>query len=431
MLLGAHVSSTGGIDTAVDRAEALRLQSIQIFAQSTRMWRQTNHTPEAIARFRERRAETGLGAVVIHATYLINLAATDDAVYAKSLKALSSTVGVGTAIGADGVVFHVGSHLGRGLEAAMHQIVPGLQVVLGERDPDGPWLLLENSAGHQGTIGVTIEELALIIDELGRPEQVGICLDTCHLFASGIDITTPGGRRRPARRGRLADRPRPAALPARQRLEDAVRLEPRPARQHRAGRDRQEAVGHARAPEAAGAAGHRRDAGTRQPRAGQGRDGPVRPHPPGGREAMADGDVVEIGAAAPLPVSELDFRFTRSGGPGGQHVNTSSTRAELTFDLAGSPTLTDQERERAMRRLRSRLDSEGRLRVVAQDERSQRRNRSLALRRFAELMQRALAPPPPPRRPTRPSRASATKRIEGKRRAGQNKRLRRPPDSDD
>ena len=116
---------------------------------------------------------------------------------------------------------------------------------------------------------------------------------------------------------------------------------------------------------------------------------------------MADGDVVEIGAAAPLPVSELDFRFTRSGGPGGQHVNTSSTRAELTFDLAGSPTLTDQERERAMRRLRSRLDGEGRLRVVAQDERSQGRNRSLALRRFAELMQRALAPPPPPRRPTR------------------------------
>jgi ribosome-associated protein len=112
-------------------------------------------------------------------------------------------------------------------------------------------------------------------------------------------------------------------------------------------------------------------------------------------------------------------------------VNTSSTRAELTFDLAGSPTLTDQERERAMRRLRSRLDSEGRLRVVAQDERSQSRNRSLALRRFAELMRRALAPPPPPRRPTRPSRASATKRIEGKRRAGQNKRLRRPPDADD
>ena len=193
MFLGAHVSSSGGIDTAVDRAEALKLQSIQIFSQSNRQWRQTNHTPEAIARFRERREQTGLGPVVIHATYLINLGATDDAVYAKSVKTLASTVAVGEAIGADGVVFHVGSHLGRGLDAAMHQIVPALQVVLGERGKDGPWLLLENSAGHQGTIGVTIEELALIIDELGRPDRVGVCLDTCHLFASGIDIATPDG----------------------------------------------------------------------------------------------------------------------------------------------------------------------------------------------------------------------------------------------
>jgi deoxyribonuclease IV len=193
MLLGAHVSSTGGIDTAVDRAEALGCSSLQIFSQSTRMWRQTNHKPEAFQRFRERRPEAGIRAVVIHATYLINLGATDDAIYAKSVQALSHTVGVGTQIDADGVIFHVGSHLGRGLDKALDQIVPGLQVVLGERADGGPWLLLENSAGHQGTIGVTIEELALIIDELGRPDDVGICLDTCHLFASGIDITTPEG----------------------------------------------------------------------------------------------------------------------------------------------------------------------------------------------------------------------------------------------
>jgi deoxyribonuclease-4 len=193
MLLGAHVSSTGGIDTAIDRAEAIGCRSIQIFSQSTRMWRQTNHTPESIARFRERRPEARVENVVIHATYLINLAATDDEIYGKSVRALSHTVGVGQKIGADGVVFHVGSHLGRGLDAAMHQIEPALQVVLGDRGADGPWLLLENSAGHQGTIGVTIDELALIIDDLGRPERVGICLDTCHLFASGIDITSPEG----------------------------------------------------------------------------------------------------------------------------------------------------------------------------------------------------------------------------------------------
>ena len=146
---------------------------------------------------------------------------------------------------------------------------------------------------------------------------------------------------------------------------------------------------------------------------------------------MADGDLLQIGAAAELPLAELDFRFSRAGGPGGQHVNTSSTRAELTFDLEHSPTLTEAERARARRRLRTRLDGEGRLRVVAQDERSQLRNRELAVRRFAELMREALAPPPPPRRPTKPSRAAKARRVEGKKRTGQVKKLRRPPNPDE
>jgi ribosome-associated protein len=137
--------------------------------------------------------------------------------------------------------------------------------------------------------------------------------------------------------------------------------------------------------------------------------------------------VLDIGASRPLPPSELEFRATRSGGPGGQHVNTSSTRVELVFDLAGSPTLTEAERTRAQRRLRSRLDGEGRLRVVAQDERSQHRNRQLATDRFCTLMRDALAPPPPPRRPTRPTRAATQERLEGKRRDAARKRMRRPP----
>jgi len=142
--------------------------------------------------------------------------------------------------------------------------------------------------------------------------------------------------------------------------------------------------------------------------------------------------VLDIGASRPLPTSELDFRATRSGGPGGQHVNTSSTRVELVFDLAGSPTLTDAERTLARRRLRSRLDAEGRLRVVAQDERSQYRNRRLATERFCTLMRDALAPPPPPRRPSRPTKASTEQRLESKRRDAARKRMRRPPgDADD
>jgi ribosome-associated protein len=140
---------------------------------------------------------------------------------------------------------------------------------------------------------------------------------------------------------------------------------------------------------------------------------------------------MDIGASRPLPDDELEFRFSRSGGPGGQHVNTSSTRVELLFDLEGSPSLTDEERARARRRLGSRLDAQGRLRVVAQDERSQLRNRELAMQRFAELMREALAPPPPPRRATRPSRAATEERISAKRRTGQVKRLRRPPPAEE
>ena len=140
---------------------------------------------------------------------------------------------------------------------------------------------------------------------------------------------------------------------------------------------------------------------------------------------------LDIGASQPLREDELAFRYTRSGGPGGQHVNTSSTRVELVFDLAGSPVLTDRERALARRRLRTRLDSEGRLRVVAQDERSRARNRAIAVERFCELMREALRPPPPPRRATKPTRAATAERLEGKRRAGARKRLRRPPGADE
>jgi ribosome-associated protein len=141
--------------------------------------------------------------------------------------------------------------------------------------------------------------------------------------------------------------------------------------------------------------------------------------------------VLDIGAGNELPEGELGFRYTRSGGPGGQHVNTTSTRVELTFDLSGSPTLTDAEKSRARRRLKSRLDSEGRLRIVAQDERSQSRNRSIATERFCEVMRDALAPPPPPRRPTKPSRSASEARLRAKKRGATRKRERQPPSADD
>ena len=137
--------------------------------------------------------------------------------------------------------------------------------------------------------------------------------------------------------------------------------------------------------------------------------------------------MLEVGASRPLREDELTFRYTRSGGPGGQHVNTSSTRVELLFDVAGSPAFTEAERSLAKRRLRTRLDSEGRLRVVAQDERSRARNRAIAIDRFVALMREALRPPPPPRRPTQPTRAAREERLDEKRQRGTRKRMRRPP----
>ena len=188
MYLGAHVSSSGGIHTAIDRIEAMGGESVQVFTQSPRMWRPTNHDPANFERFRERRAEAGIEGVVCHALYLINLASPKDEFYEKSVQALQNTVDVACGIGAEGVVFHVGSHQGAGFEAALERVVPALAACL-ERCTDDTWLLLENTAGTGDTIGRSIDELAAIVDRLGRHPHIGICLDSCHLYASGYDVT--------------------------------------------------------------------------------------------------------------------------------------------------------------------------------------------------------------------------------------------------
>ena len=186
--LGAHVSSSGGIHTAIDRIEAMGGDSVQVFTQSPRTWRPTNHDPDSFERFKERRAEAGIDGVVCHALYLVNLAATDDDIYEKSVASLVNTMDVGCAIDADGVVFHVGSHLGAGLEAGLERAVPALEQAL-EHCSDKTWLLIENSAGAGGTIGRSVDELAILVDRLGRHERVGVCLDSCHLWVSGVDVT--------------------------------------------------------------------------------------------------------------------------------------------------------------------------------------------------------------------------------------------------
>ncbi len=144
---------------------------------------------------------------------------------------------------------------------------------------------------------------------------------------------------------------------------------------------------------------------------------------------MPDG-YIEITPALLLPLSELDYRATRSGGPGGQHVNTSSTRIEVWWDIGASPSLTEEQRARLLQRLASRLDGEGRLRVVASDSRSQLRNREAATERLREIVAAGLAVAKPRKR-TKPSRAAKAARLEAKRRRSVTKRERRPPRHDD
>jgi deoxyribonuclease IV len=188
VLHGAHCS--GGIKGALDRAVEIGADAVQLFAQSPRMWRFPAHADEDLARFRERRAEAGIGAVLVHALYLCNLATPDEVVFGKSLETMRATVDAACAIEADGVVFHVGSHLGAGFEAGLERCVPALREVL-EHCNDTTWLLLEDSAGAGGTIGRSIEELAAIMDALDRHERLGICLDSCHLYVSGVDVGEP------------------------------------------------------------------------------------------------------------------------------------------------------------------------------------------------------------------------------------------------
>jgi deoxyribonuclease IV len=188
VFVGAHVSTSGGIHTAVDRVESFGAEAVQIFTQSPRTWRPTNHDPANFERFKERRDEVGLNGVLCHALYLINLGSPNDEIYSKSVASLQNTVDVACAIDADGVVFHVGSHQGAGFEVGLARAAPAITDVL-ERCSDTTWLLMENAAGAGGTIGRSLEELATLYEQLDRHPHLGICLDSCHLYVSGYDVT--------------------------------------------------------------------------------------------------------------------------------------------------------------------------------------------------------------------------------------------------
>ena len=191
MLIGAHVSTSGGLAKAVSRGEEIGCRSIQIFNQSPRAWKPTEYSEEDFAEFREAMAASQVESVIIHAIYLINCVTPDRDVARKSRKALIHALRVGDGFGADGVVLHPGS---RKQEEVVPAIVRGgglIEEALSESESCP--LLIEQMAGHQNILAHTFEEIAGLIEAAGGDRRLGLCLDSCHLFASGYDIGTYQG----------------------------------------------------------------------------------------------------------------------------------------------------------------------------------------------------------------------------------------------
>src|SRR5580693_3110726 len=191
MLIGAHVSPAGGLPKAIERGVQRGCRAIQIFNQSPRMWKPTVYREEDVAAFREAMDASPIDAVLIHAVYLLNCASDDPDIRAQTLTSLTHSLRVGREIGACGVVLHPGSaktgHVQSAIERAGETIAEALA------DSEGCPLHLENTAGAGGTLGRSIDELAALLDAAGGDPRLGLCLDSCHLFASGYDIRTDAG----------------------------------------------------------------------------------------------------------------------------------------------------------------------------------------------------------------------------------------------
>jgi deoxyribonuclease IV len=187
MFVGAHVSTGGGLANAVQRGKERGCESIQIFHQSPRMWRPTNHTEEDFAAFREAMEASPVEAVIIHAVYLINCATKDKELRKKSLTSLTHALRVGDGIGARGVVLHPGSQKTDPLKPSLKRASKVIAAAL--KETDSCPLLIEQTAGHKGLLARDFDQTAELIELAGSGRRLGLCLDSCHLFVQGYDIT--------------------------------------------------------------------------------------------------------------------------------------------------------------------------------------------------------------------------------------------------
>jgi len=193
MRIGAHVRAGKGLVPALQHGDEIGAEVVQIFTQSPRMWKPSQYGPEVLARYREAQAEhPTVTSTFCHATYLINLATPDPELAAKSRACLTANLTTADGMGADGLVLHIGSHRGSGFETALSGVVEALIETLDSVDvvAEPCPILLENAAGAGDTVGRSFEELAAVIEAAGDDQRLGVCLDTQHLWASGIPFGT-------------------------------------------------------------------------------------------------------------------------------------------------------------------------------------------------------------------------------------------------
>ncbi len=191
MRIGAHVSTAGSLDKAIDRAQAMGAETIQIFGGPPQMWRRRAYSNEETKAFSEKAEAADIGPTFLHAIYLISLVNDDPVAMEKSQTALAADLELCPRIGAKGSIVHAGSHKGAGFDAVLERVAAAVRRIL-KATPKESWLILENSAGMGGSVGAHFGELGTIIREVGDP-RVKVCLDTQHAFAMGYNLITEKG----------------------------------------------------------------------------------------------------------------------------------------------------------------------------------------------------------------------------------------------
>ena len=192
MRVGVHVSISGSIDQAVDRAKEEGCDAFQVFTRNPRGWKFAELDPEEVKNFKEKLAQSSLGPVVDHMPYLPNLSCPEDELYEKSTATLLAEVDRCGTLGIQYLVIHLGSHLGMGRDVGLQRITDALNLAV-KRVKKDPWILLENMAGQRNSMGSNFPDVREIIDGVKKRDRLGVCLDTCHAYAAGMDLHTEKG----------------------------------------------------------------------------------------------------------------------------------------------------------------------------------------------------------------------------------------------